>query len=232
MRKAKIIVFIVALIVGLTFAKIFAFSLGLHLPSVNVFSKTRGSGRTQTEQRNVSNFSQIKVSGAIAVEVAASQKDFSVETEADDNLLQYVKTEVSGDTLRIYTEGRISTSNPIRVRISMPKLESFDVSGASSGDLTGINNENLTIDASGASKIKIEGTAKELRVDLSGASRLDSENLKSENVWVEASGASNATVYASNEINAEASGASCIRYAGNPKEANQSSSGASSVKQK
>jgi Putative auto-transporter adhesin, head GIN domain len=114
----------------------------------------------------------------------------------------------------------------------MPSIESFDISGASSGNLTGINNESLTIDASGASKIKVEGAAKELRVDLSGACRLDAENLKSESVWVEASGASNATVFASNEINAEASGASCVRYAGEPKEVKKQSSGASSVKQK
>lgn len=231
MRKVKIIVFIVAIIAGLTLAKIFAFSFGFGLPSINVFSKTKGSGNTQTEKRDVSDFSNVKAGGAITVEVTA-QKEFSVEVEADDNLLEYVKTEVNGDTLKIYTEGRISTRNPIRVRIAMPQIESFDVSGASSGTLTNIKNESLSIDASGASKIKIEGEAKELIVDLSGASRLDAENLKAENVTVDASGASSATVVALNDINADASGASNIRYVGEPKNVRKNSSGASSVKQK
>lgn len=231
MRKVKFIVFIVAIIAGLALAKTFAFSLGFNLPSINVFSKTKGSGNIKTEKRDVSDFSSVKAGGAITIEVTA-QKEFSVEVEADDNLLEYVKTEVKGDTLKIYTEGRISTRNPIRVRIAMPNIESFDVSGASSGTLTNIKNETLTIDASGASKIKVEGEAKELNVDLSGASRLDAENLRAENVTVDASGASSATVVASNEINADASGASKIRYIGEPKNVRKNSSGASSVSQK
>jgi preprotein translocase subunit SecF len=231
MRKAKFIVFIVAIIAGLALAKTFAFSFGFNLPSINVFSKTKGSGNTQTEKRDVSGFNEVKAGGALTVEVTA-QKEFGVEVEADDNLLEYVKTEVKGDTLRIYTEGRISTRNPIRVRISMPNIESFDVSGASSVTLTNVKNESLRLDASGASKIKVEGEAKELNVDLSGASRLEAENLRAENVTVDASGASSATVVASNEINADASGASSIRYVGEPKNVSRKTSGASSVKQK
>jgi hypothetical protein len=120
----------------------------------------------------------------------------------------------------------------MRVRISMPQIESLDISGASNGSLTNVRNESLTIDASGASKIKVDGEARELIVDLSGASRLDAENLKSENVTVDASGASNATVMALNELNADASGASCIRYVGEPKNVDKKSSGTSSIKQK
>lgn len=232
MRKVKIIVFIIAIIAGLAMAKMFAFSLGFKLPRINVFSKVHGSGNAQTEKRNVSGFVNVQTGGAITVDVTAAQKDFSVEVEADDNLLEYVKTEVRGETLKIYTEGSISTRNPIRVRIAMPQIESFDVSGASSGTLTNIKNETLKIDASGASKIKIEGETKELNVYLSGASRLDAENLKAENVTVEASGASSATVDALNEINAEASGASNIRYVSTPKNINRKTSGASSVQQK
>ena len=231
MRKVKIIVFIVALIAGLMFAKMFAFSFGFHLPGVSVFSKVKGSGNIQIEKRNVSGFTSVKTGGAITVDVV-SQRDFGVEVEADDNLLEYVKTEVRGDTLKIYTEGCISTRTPIRVRIAMPQIESFEVSGASSGTLTNVKNETLSLDASGASKIKTDGEVKELIVDLSGASRLDAENLKADDVTVDASGASSATVVALNDLNAEASGASTIRYAGEPKNLKKDLSGASSIKQK
>ena len=105
-------------------AKIFAFSLGFNLPSINLFSKIKGSGNIKTEKRDVPDFSNVKAGGAINVEVSA-QKEFSVEVEADDNLLEYIKTEVKGETLKIYTEDRISTRNPIRMRISMPNIEVF-----------------------------------------------------------------------------------------------------------
>lgn len=231
MRKAKFFVFIAALIVGLMFAQVFAFSFNFNLPRINIFSKIKGSGNAQTEKRDLAGFSSIKAGGAITVEVAA-QKDFAVEVEADDNLLQNIKTEVRGDTLRIYTEGRISTRTPIRVRIAMPQIESLDISGASKGTLTNVKNDSLVVEASGASKITVDGETKELRGDLSGASRLDAENLKTENVYIDASGASSAVVYALGEINANASGASSIRYAGEPKNVESKSSGASSVKRK
>jgi hypothetical protein len=231
MRKVKIIVFIIALLAGLTFAKMFAFSFGFNMPSINVFSKVKGSGNIQIEKRDASDFTSVKTGGAITVDIVA-QRDFSVEVEADDNLLEHIKTEVKGDTLKIYTEGSISTRNPIRVRIAMPQIESLDVSDASTGTLTNVKNETLTLDASGASKIKIDGEVKELIVDLSGASRLDAENLKAENVTVDANGASSATVAVLNDLNADASGASTIRYAGEPKNVKKNSSGASSVKQK
>lgn len=232
MRKVKIIVFIATLLVGLAFAQIFAFSFGLNLPSVNFFAKTKGSGNVQTEKREISGFSAINASGAVAVEVVAAQNGFAVEVEADDNLLQHVKTEVRGDSLRIYTEGRISTRSPIRVRVAMPQIEQFEVSGASKGTLTNLKNESLILESSGASKIKVEGETGELIVNLSGASRLDAEGLKSENASVDASGASSATVFAVEKLRADASGASCIRYIGEPKSVVRNSSGAGTIKQR
>ncbi|MDQ3798178.1 MAG: DUF2807 domain-containing protein [Acidobacteriota bacterium] len=231
MRKIKIIVFIVALVIGLMFAKMFAFSFGFHMPNINVFSKVKGSGNIQIQKREVSDFSSVETGGAINVDIVA-QRDFSVEVEADDNLLERIRTEVRGDTLKIYTEGSISTRNPIRVRIAMPQIESLDISGASNGTLTNVKNESLTIDASGASKIRIDGETGDLNVDLSGASRLDAENLRAENVTVEASGASSAIVAALNDLRAEASGASNIRYTGEPRNVKKNTSGASSVRQK
>jgi hypothetical protein len=231
MRKVKIIVFIVALIIGLMFAKMFAFSFGFNMPNISVFSKVKGSGNIQTEKREITDFNSVKTGGAITVDIVA-QRDFNVEVEADDNLLEHIKTEIKGDTLKIYTEGSISTRNPIRVRIAMPQIESLDISGASTGTLTNVKNESLTIDASGASKIRIDGETGDLNVDLSGASRLDAENLRAENVTVEAGGASSAIVWALNDLRAEASGASNIRYAGEPKNVKKNTSGASSVRQK
>jgi Protein of unknown function (DUF2807). len=231
MGKVKLIVFIAALAVGLLFANVFAFSLNINLPRVNFFSKTRGSGNLQTEKRDVAGFSRIKASGAVTVEVT-SQKDFLVEVEADDNLLQYVKTDVRGETLRIYTKGRFKTKNPIRVRINIPQIESLDISGASKAVLTNVKNESLTLEASGASKIAVEGETSELKIDLSGASRIDTENLKASNVTVEASGASSAIIFADGEINAHASGASSIRYVGEPTNVVSNTSGASSVKRR
>lgn len=232
MKKVGIIIFIAALVVGVVFANVFSFGkLSGKLFSFNANLAVKGSGSVETEKREVADFKAVDVGGAFIVEIRA-QKEFSVEVEADDNLLPLIITEVDGETLKIKNDDGISSKNPIRVRISAPDIENLDVSGASKVSLFDINNDSLQIDASGASKIKIEGATKDLSADMSGASFLDAENLKAENASIEASGASKADVFVSNDLKADLSGASKVYYSGNPKNFENQTSGVSVIKQK
>ena len=222
MKKFGLIVFFVALSIGL-FSTINC--------SVGNFGGTKGSGNAKSEKRNLSGFKQIESGGAIALEVVA-QKDFSVEIEADDNLLPLIKTEVSGDTLKISATDKISSKTKIIVKISMPELTSLVVSGASGAIVSNVKTDSLKLEASGASKIKINGEANFLESDASGASGIDAEGLMVNDADIEASGASNTTVSAADNLKADASGASTIYYTGEPKNVEPKSSGASSVKKK
>lgn len=230
MKKIGVIVFIATLAIGIALAGVFSFGKAVgNLFSFNLgFSGVKGSGNVQTEKRTVSDFTAIDVGGAFIVEVTA-QKGFSVEVEADDNLLPLIKTEISGKTLKIKTEKRFSSHNPVRVRVSAPDIENLDISGASKVSVVNLENESFRIDSSGASKITIDGKTQNLIVDMSGASKLEAENLKAENVSVDASGASKAIVYASNELKADLSGACKVVYYGNPLTLEKKTSGASSI---
>jgi hypothetical protein len=225
MKKLGLLIFIFALSIGLVFSTNCSFGGFKNIGGV------QGSGTSKTEKRNVSGFEKIDASGAVNVEVSI-QKDFSVEVQADDNLLANIKTEVSGGTLKIYSEDKISPKTRINVKVSMPEIEGLEVSGASSGNISNVKADSLELKASGASKIKIDGTAKELNGDASGASTIDAENLRVEDADIDASGASSAIVSASNDLKVDASGASKISYTGEPKNIKQNSSGASSVTKK
>ena len=225
MKKVSLAIFILALIIGLIFSANCSFS------GINNFTGTKGSGTAKTETRNVAGFKKIEASGAVNVEVD-TQKGFNVTVEADDNLLQFIKTEVSGDTLKIYSEGKISPTTKLNVKISMPEIEGLNVSGASDAKIMNVKTDSLKLKASGASEISLTGETKELNADASGASEINAENLKVENADVEASGASSADVSATNELNVEASGASKISYSGEPKSLKQNASGASSINKK
>lgn len=225
MKKFGFITFIFALTVGL------AFTTNCRFGNFNNLSGIQGSGTSKTETRDVKDFTKIEANGAVHIEVSI-QKDFSVEVQADDNLLANIKTEVSGDTLKIYSEDRISPKTQINVKISMPEIEGLDVTGASSANIANIKADSLELKANGASKIKANGTAEDLKADANGASSIDAENLKTENAEVTANGASKATVSATNDLDIDANGASKITYVGEPKNLKQSSNGASSISKK
>lgn len=233
MKKIGLIVFAVALIVGVVIANFF--SWGRATEKVFNFSfkigAEKGSGHMAAEVRDLRDFNSLDVNSVFQVEVTA-QNDFHVEVEADDNLLPFIKTEVRNGELQISLEKKVKTSNPLRVRIGMPNVERLEASGASKVNLANLKNTELTLDTSGASRIEVSGETGELTVDVSGATQVNAADLKAVNANVDASGASRVSVNVSGELRSEASGASNISYSGSPSNVYKRTSGASSVTQR
>ncbi len=233
MKKIGIMVFAAALAIGLTVASIFSFgetSSKLFNFSLS-FKGVKGSGHLATDPRDATGFKGVDVGGVFQVEITA-QKEFAVEVEADDNLLQYIRTDVRNGVLHIETSRKISPKNPIRVRVSAPEIDNLDVSGIANVTLNEVKTSSLSLDSSGASKIKISGETTKFTVDVSGATKIDAEHLAAVDATIDASGASSVTVNVSGNLRTDASGASKIHYTGTPANINKSTRGASRVSPK
>jgi hypothetical protein len=207
----------------------------------------RGSGVAKTETREVAPYSEIEVGNAIQLDVTVGGASEVIVT-ADDNILPVVRTEVSGDRLKIYLDASTSTDIGVRVQATTPKLNVLVGSGASKITATGIaanqfqleahgaataelsgDSEALNATITGASRAVLSGTCKRLKVECAGASHLNATDLVSGDVAATLSGASSAQVNATDELSATASGASNLRYTGQPAKLNKQVSGASSV---
>lgn len=229
MKKFGILIFAAAIVAGILVTSLFSFGRTAGtLFNISLAKKTKGSGRVATESRGVRDFKGVDVGGTFQVEIVAG-KDFAVEIEADDNLIPLVRTDVRGGVLYIETDGRVSTENGLKARIFAPDIDSIDASGVARVNLSGVGNEEVRVDTSGASKIAVEGETGKLIVEVSGASSVDAEKLKARSAAVNASGASSVSVFAAEAIRSDASGASRIVYSGGPKSVQKSVSGAASV---
>jgi hypothetical protein len=232
MKKIGILLFLVTLALGVVVGNLFSwgsasgklFNFSLSLGGV------RGSGQIASESRDVGEFNAINVGGVFQVEFTA-EKEFAIQVEADDNLLPLIRTEVQNGVLVITTEGKLKTRNPIKVLVSAPELVGLDVSGAAKVIVQDLNSGILNVDASGASKVKIDGRTSNLTMRVSGATRVDGEKFMIENANIEASGASQVSLQLSGELRADASGASRITYSGTPTNVIKHTSGAASVSQ-
>lgn len=232
MKKVGLAVFILAIIVGIAAGSFFSFGrLSSGTFKFSIGRGVKGSGVLATEKRDVAGFTGVKASGVFQVEVTA-QKDYSVEVSADDNIVPMVRTYVADGVLRIETDGRFSNTNPIRVRVSAPNIESLDASGASRMTVTDLKNSSLDAEASGASRITLAGETMRLTADASGASSIDAEGLRAGNANVDASGASSVSVTAIEHLSADASGASRVSYSGTPASVEKRASGAGKIFQK
>ena len=213
--------------------------------------RVRGNGVIKTEDRSVSSFKNVEVSGAINVYVSQGETK-SVKVEGDENLLQYIEVIQEGDKIivRERPDFNLSPTGDLRIYVTSPVYNSIDVSGASDiiGQTKISNSENLELHASGVGDIKMEVDAPEISAEISGSGSIDLKGqtktvdlelsgvghahcfeLLAENTKVGISGAGSAQVYASVKLDAEVSGAGNVSYKGNPS-VNQNVSGAGSVK--
>ena len=90
----------------------------------------------------------------------------------------------------------------------------------------------LHVELSGGSFVEAVGSAADLTVDASGGSTLDLEAFPVHDADLGYSGGSSGTVSLDGTLNADLSGASRLRYVGNPTLGDIDTSGASSIAKK
>jgi len=195
-------------------------------------------------------FDAIKVSGAVEV-VLIQGSSSSVRIEADEAGKRVVRISNDNGTLKISTEnnGDRDSNFELTVYVTFTELKKIQCSGASEitsqGELKiddlflltsgaseidlSLSVNQMKIDCSGASELDLKGNADELELLNSGASEVDAQNLEIKTAKLLCSGASETIVHVTERLNIEVSGASEIKYKGNPT-VEKNSSGASSIK--
>ena len=207
-----------------------------------------GHGHVVSKERKTDSFTGIKVSSGIDVYLKQGD-NVTVTVEADENLHEYILTEVRGGVLNVYTEYNIRDAERKRVYVTMKEINS--VKTTSAGDVFGetpISTDRLELTASSAGNIKLETHAKNididisssgdislsgetdmLKADLSSAGDLKAYDLKAREADVSVSSAGDADINVSERISARASSAGDINYKGDPKYVDAHSSSAGGI---
>lgn len=189
-----------------------------------------GSGNVVEDARKLEAFEEVEVSGALEVEITSGESP-GVVVEADDNLLPYVQTDVSGKTLELKTTKSLDATKLV-VHVTVPKLTKVESSGASEIEIRGVDGERFELELSGASEVKVSGEVEHFVVDASGAAEVDAASLMAERVEVDGSGASDFSVHATDALIVDLSGAGKVAYAGDPAQVKTDLSGAATVEKK
>lgn len=233
------------LIVALLFAIFFSAC------EFNTGKTITGSGNVKTENRNLSGFTGISVQRALEVEVEQSDK-FEVVVEADDNILSHITTEIRDGILVIETDvNNFDNVNKKKIRVKMPKVNSLESSSSASikskntlitENLTldassasrieiSVEAENLTLDSSSGSNIDIHGKALKLNADASSGSQIDADDLMANDIIASSSSGSSTSIHPILSLTAEASSGSSIHYFNIPKKLVKSTSSGGDVSQ-
>lgn len=191
----------------------------------------KGSGNVINEVRNIESFNRLQASGAFNIEIEVGSET-SLEISAEDNLQEFIVTEVVNNRLIIENLRAISPKRKIRINITTPRLQEISSSGVSNIYAVGIDEQEFLLDLSGAGFIELQGKVEQFTAELSGAGRLEAQELFSRFVDISSSGASNADVYASEALKAEISGVGNIFYFGDPDDVRTNVSGVGRISKK
>jgi hypothetical protein len=206
---------------------------------LNPFHKTiRGDGNITTSQRNVSSAQRIKCSGSYDVQLTQGSP-VSVKIEADQNLQDYIVTDINGDELVIHTKNdiNIDPTQKVKVFITTDRLERFQLNGsgnvtttnkftggdhldlgiAGSGNIHfDVNTPQVNSSISGTGDIYLSGETRDSKIDIAGSGNYHADDLKSENATVKIAGTGDAHLFANNTLNINIAGVGNVYYKGNP----------------
>jgi hypothetical protein len=210
-----------------------------------------GNGKVVSRERTPEQASGVKVSTGIDVFLTQGDK-LKLEVEADENLHEYIITEVKNGVLHVYADANIRKAEMKRVYVTLQEINS--VSTSSAGDVIGetpVKTDELRLSASSAGDIKLEvyaknidadisssgdvtlnGEADVLEADLSSAGDLNAYNLKIREADVSVSSAGGADIFVTEKLSARASSAGDVNYKGDPKYVDAHSSSAGGIHRK
>ena len=138
--------------------------------------KIKGNGNVTTITRSTSDYDAIKCAGWMDF-VLVKGKEGDSKIEGESNLLQYIITEVEGNTLKIKTENNISlkTSFNKTITITIPFKDIDYVSLSGSGDIINrdkITTNNFTAKVSGSGDVVLDVEANDINASITGSGDL------------------------------------------------------------
>jgi hypothetical protein len=181
------------------------------------FGGLRGSGNLITETRDVSDFDEIVVlgSGKVIVDVTGTE---SLEIEAEDNIMEFLTTEVIDGRLELgFESGQLlSPRRDITYTITASQLNGVTIRGSGDIDASNIDTDTFAAQISGSGDVDPVGTSDHLEVTISGSGRFDGTDLESVTGEVKVSGSGNVVVNVTDDLDVSISGSGDVKYIGNP----------------
>jgi hypothetical protein len=216
---------------GLIIAAIITTGCVVVIPGVTV----EGSGNIITEEREVAEFTKVRLKGSGNVILTQGQTQ-SLQVKTDDNIMPLIETDVSGKKLTISHGKHHLRPTRFEVHITVKNLEGVAISG--SGDISGesrfvtdtfyaeisgsgdmdfeVETDKLASKISGSGSIHLSGKAEDYTLSISGSGAVNAFDVKAENVSVKISGSGDCRITASETLNAKISGSGDVYYRGRP----------------
>lgn len=150
----------------------------VHFNSAFGSSAVQGNGQQAVERRDAVSTDGIDINGPVVVEVRVGDAP-SLQVEGDSNLLPMLRTDASGGSLRVWVDGRIQSSGPLRVIYSTPQLRQIQSNGSGRLTVSGLNGGPLSLSQNGSRQVQLSGNVSRLDARVNGSGGVNASGLQS-----------------------------------------------------
>ena len=155
-----------------------------------------GSGKIVTQHRDLPAFTSVNSPSTVDVTIMKNEKSCA-EVTADDNLMEFVFTEVENGVLTIFMKRGFSYNSPhITVTIYTPHLSEVAMKGTGNVTVLSVKEKYFTLTTKGTGNFKCDCliVEKDLVLNCRGTGNIDVAYMCPNNVTVQNSGAGNMSI--------------------------------------
>ena len=142
--------------------------------------KIVGSGKSITEQRPVTAFTELENQSFFDIVITKGDKD-EVEITGDDNLVPEIETVVESNKLIVRNKSKSFNfswkDTPGIIKIKAAHLDSLDNSGSGDIELRDLHNDKFSLTSNSSGDIKVSGEVQSLSLTSNGSGDLKLDQL-------------------------------------------------------
>lgn len=175
-----------------------------------------GSDNIISEARQAAGFSEINISGVLAVDIRYGE-EYSVTVRANDNIISRITTETSLEriSIRLDTDNHSLENIIAEVVIITPELVKITNEGISTIDLSGFEQlSTLTIQSQGIGNITATGSVVDLSLTLTGIGSYSGFDFIADQCEIDLEGIGSAEVTAKESLTGSLKGIGNLSYKG------------------
>ena len=212
----------------------------------------KGNGKMTTITRTTGDYDGIRCAGSMDFVLVAGDEG-KITIEGEENLLEYIVTEVKNNQLVVKVENKVnlkpSWGKTIKITVPFRDIDAvslagsgdvwnedkitatnFEASLAGSGDMV-LNIEATSVEGSiaGSGDLTLKGSTNDLEAKVAGSGDFHGFDLEANNTVVSVAGSGDAEVVSKVSLKARVSGSGDIEYKGNPEREDTKVSGSGSI---
>lgn len=172
---------------------------------------------TASEVRRVDAFHGIEIAGTLEVE-ARVDRTARVEVFAEPaDLLPKLTTTVKDGVLILDTKGiKMKSRTKLRAVITTPSLDALAINGTGDMRVSNLGTASLDTSINGTGVLQLTGKVQSLRLSVNGTGEIRAKDLQAAAVAVDVNGTAEASIHATESVDARIAGTGAIRIHGRP----------------